>query len=556
MKRAIVIGASSGIGFEVARLLLKDGWKVGVAARRMDLLQNIGYVDAAERIDVNDPQASEQLRGLISDLGGMDLFFYASGIGKQNRTLEEDIEIQTATTNGVGFTRMIGEAYRYFAEKGEGHIVAITSIAGTKGLGPAPAYSATKAMQNVYLQALEQQAITRGLNIYFTDIRPGFVDTALLSGGNHYPMMMKPEDVAQDIMSAIKHKKHICVINWKFRLLTMLWRRIPRFIWRRMRFSIVLMLVMRWDFKKHVFDGKTYYSYHAPDYKFADKAVTGYDPGMRILMDEHYNPVDTIHALQSLDGYLPEGSPLDGHDFYFYSPTHWIASASYVERQAGDSIRAVAYLQEVENGEVVFDWWSTSHPILLKWVSPTFNTSYDYVHFNSIDVLPDKNWLVSFRALSTIVKIDRQGDGGILWHIRGEDSTLPENKQFSGQHYVRWHQDTAGDYITVFDNGNARDPGYTHLLRLDVEDHGTKVVYNDAKDLVKNKSNYFTQACGALVDFGTQGFVAGWGWSTSPKNCSRLVTEYDANGIEVFSLSRDDNDPNSVNPSYRCVKCQ
>ena len=82
------------------------------------------------------------------------------------------------------------------------------------------------------------------------------------------------------------------------------------------------------------------------------------------------------------------------------------------------------------------------------------------------------------------------------------------------------------------------------------------MVYNDAKDLVKNKSNYFTQACGALVDFGTQGFVAGWGWSTSPRNCSRLVTEYDANGIEVFSLSRDDADPQSVNPSYRCVKCQ
>lgn len=244
MKRAIVIGASSGIGFEVARLLLKDGWKVGVAARRMDLLQNIGYVDAAERIDVNDPQATEQLRELISQLGGMDLFFYASGIGKQNLDLQEDIEIQTATTNGVGFTRMIGEAYRYFAKKGEGHIAAITSIAGTKGLGPAPAYSATKAMQNVYLQALEQQANTRGLNIYFTDIRPGFVDTALLDGDKHYPMIMKPEDVAQDIMSAIKHKKHICVINWKFRLLTMFWRRIPRFIWRRMRLKVALMLVL------------------------------------------------------------------------------------------------------------------------------------------------------------------------------------------------------------------------------------------------------------------------------------------------------------------------
>ena len=192
----------------------------------------------------------------------------------------------------------------------------------------------------------------------------------------------------------------------------------------------------------------------------------------------------------------------------------------------------------------------------MKWASPSFNTSYDYVHFNSIDVLPDKNWLVSFRALSTIVKIDRQGYGDILWHISGEDSTLPENMQFSGQHYVRWHQDTAGDHITVFDNGNGHDPSYTHLLRLDVEDQGTEVVYNDAKDLVNNKSDYFTQACGALIDFGTQGFVAGWGWCTSSDDCTRLVTEYDANGTEVFSLSRDDNDPNSVNPSYRCVKCQ
>ena len=235
IKRAIVIGASSGIGFEVARLLLQDGWKVGVAARRMDLLQNVGNVDAAEQIDVNDPQATEQLREMISQLGGMDLFFYAAGIGKQNRELQEDIEIQTATTNGVGFTRMIGEAYRYFAEKGEGHIAAITSIAGTKGLGPAPAYSATKAMQNVYLQALEQQAHARGLNIYFTDIRPGFVDTPLLDGDKHYPMIMKPDMVAQKIMGAIKHKKHICVINWKYRLLTMFWRRIPRFIWRRLR---------------------------------------------------------------------------------------------------------------------------------------------------------------------------------------------------------------------------------------------------------------------------------------------------------------------------------
>lgn len=233
-KRAIVIGASSGIGREVAMLLMKDGWTVGVAARREERLKESGAA-AWQQIDVTQNDATERLRQLIATLGGMDLFFYASGIGKQNRELREDIELATMQTNALGFTRMVGEAYRYFAEQGSGHIAAISSIAGTKGLGPAPSYSATKAMQNVYLQALEQQAHARGLNIRFTDIRPGFVDTALLSGDFHYPMMLKPEAVAKDIVRAIRNRRHIRVIDWKYRLLTAVWRRIPRCVWRRMK---------------------------------------------------------------------------------------------------------------------------------------------------------------------------------------------------------------------------------------------------------------------------------------------------------------------------------
>ena len=215
-------------------LLMKDGWTVGVAARREERLKESGAA-AWQQIDVTQNDATERLRQLIATLGGMDLFFYASGIGKQNRELREDIELATMQTNALGFTRMVGEAYRYFAEQGSGHIAAITSIAGTKGLGPAPSYSATKAMQNVYLQALEQQAHARGLNIRFTDIRPGFVDTALLSGDFHYPMMLKPEAVARSIVKAIKRHRHICVIDWKYRLLTALWRWIPRCVWRRMK---------------------------------------------------------------------------------------------------------------------------------------------------------------------------------------------------------------------------------------------------------------------------------------------------------------------------------
>ena len=159
-KKAIVVGASSGIGLEVAKMLMEQGWTVGVAARRVELLQSIGAA-ALERIDVTTDDATDGLQRLIGQLGGMDLFFYASGIGKQNRELAEDIELATLQTIGVGFTRMVGEAYRYFAKQGCGHIAAITSIAGTKGLGPAPSYSATKAMQNVYLQALEQLEIGR-----------------------------------------------------------------------------------------------------------------------------------------------------------------------------------------------------------------------------------------------------------------------------------------------------------------------------------------------------------------------------------------------------------
>ena len=186
-------------------------------------------------IDVNDEEAPQQLLDLITTLGGIQLFFYAPGIGKQNPSLEADIEMATVNTNAMGFTRMIGTAYRYMAQNGGGHIAAITSIAGTKGLGPAPSYSATKAFQNTYLQALEQLANSQDLHIRFTDIRPGFVDTALLNDGNHYPMLLKKEAVAKEIVRAIHRKEHVRVIDWRWRIVTAFWRRVPKWMWRRLK---------------------------------------------------------------------------------------------------------------------------------------------------------------------------------------------------------------------------------------------------------------------------------------------------------------------------------
>lgn len=238
-KNAVIVGASSGIGKEVAKLLLKDGWRLGVAARREEPLMELKQT-APERVevmtlDVTLPDAGERLLQLIDNLGGMQLYFHASGVGWQNRNLEEKIELETMQTNAVGFARMVGTAYRYFAEKGEGHIAAITSIARTKGLGPAPAYSATKALQSTYLEALEQQAHQRGLKIRFTDIRPGFVKTPLLGDAADYPMLMSVEKVARSIVRAIYKHKHVRVIDYRYRILVFFWKLIPRFIWRRLK---------------------------------------------------------------------------------------------------------------------------------------------------------------------------------------------------------------------------------------------------------------------------------------------------------------------------------
>lgn len=238
LKRAVIVGASSGMGREVAKLLLQDGWTVGVAARRAEPLEELarewqGRV-SVKQIDVTAADAAARLEELINDMGGMDLYFHAAGIGFQNLDLLEDKELATVATNGLGFTRMVGEAYRYFARHGRGHIAVISSIAGTKGLGAAPAYSATKAFQNVYIQALEQQARMRHLDIRFTDIRPGFVRTALLNDGTRYPMLLDPQKVAREIVRSIKRHRHVRVIDWRYRVMTRLWRWMPNSLWRRL----------------------------------------------------------------------------------------------------------------------------------------------------------------------------------------------------------------------------------------------------------------------------------------------------------------------------------
>lgn len=237
MKRIIIIGATSGIGHEVAIIYRRMGWQVGVAGRRIDRLEAFRREapDQTEiqQLDVTEADAPEKLRQLIDKLGGMDLFLLSTGIGNQNRALNPAIELTTVQTNTIGFTRMVTAAYHYFKEQGKGHLAVISSIAGTKGLGAAPSYSATKRFQNTYIDALAQLAHMEKLSITFTDIRPGFVKTALLKNDS-YPLLMQPERVAQHIVKALSRKKRIAIIDWRYSLLVFFWKLIPDFIWERL----------------------------------------------------------------------------------------------------------------------------------------------------------------------------------------------------------------------------------------------------------------------------------------------------------------------------------
>ena len=240
-RRAVVMGGTSGIGLEVVRELCRQGWQVGVAGRRMEVLEQlqaeIDGVVAVERIDVTDETAGEQLLGFIDRLGGIDLYFHSSGIGYQNVELDAERELATVMTNALGMTRMVIAMFNYYVQHPEqkGQIAVISSIARTKGLGAAPAYSATKRFVSHYMECLSQLCSIRGLrHIHLHDIRPGFVRTPLIADGNHYPLQLDPKCVAQSIVRGIARNHSVITIDWRYRLLVAAWSMIPRWLWVRM----------------------------------------------------------------------------------------------------------------------------------------------------------------------------------------------------------------------------------------------------------------------------------------------------------------------------------
>ena len=237
MKKAIVIGSSSGIGKELAILLSKNGYKVGITGRRKNKLEEIQNINTdafiVQAFDCTEKNSNDKLNELVQKLGGLDLLVFSSGIGDINTNLDYDIENNTNQLNVIAFTKIINWAYKLFEDQKQGHLVAISSIAGLRGGQFAPAYNASKAFQINYLEGLRQKASKSKLPITITDIRPGFVNTAMAKGEGLF-WVASTEKAAKQIFKSIITKKDITYVSKRWRLIVILLKLIPNFIYKKM----------------------------------------------------------------------------------------------------------------------------------------------------------------------------------------------------------------------------------------------------------------------------------------------------------------------------------
>ena len=310
-----------------------------------------------------------------------------------------------------------------------------------------------------------------------------------------------------------------------------------------------------WDFKKHVIDGTTYYSYHDQTGEYDNFGLEGFGPGERVILDENFNEIKRIRFEAS--DTVAKGDPIDGHDFLMIDLDHYILSGYIHDTvynvpgyEQGSQV-VYSYLQEVKDGEVVWDWKNIDYPELYALtVTDGTPTAADYaneqtdtpdiVHFNAMRLDNDGNLVCSFRNLSTVLCLDRTKlSDQILWKLSGEGDEfgLPEAEKSSCQHYVTLD----GDRITVFDNGNKNE--LTRVLTWQVDTKNKAVEQVDAHSF----NGKFSRACGSVQQVSGSIYVISWGAAMKDHEYMSVVDF--ATGETLLSVTQDD----PYNFTYRCV---
>ena len=234
----LIIGATSGIGKSLFERYVTEGNRLGIVGRRTHLLDELRQehpdttVTATADITKQD-ETERAIDALHSELKHIDLAIVCSGTGDINASLDYDMERPTIDTNITGWTYVIDTLYNIFVQQGHGHLVAITSAGGLRGEPMAPAYSASKAYQINYMEALRKKAYKSGNHIHVTDIRPGLVDTAMAKGEGLF-WVMPVEKVANQIIAAIRKEKSKAYITKRWHVLAVIIKSLPFMFYKRM----------------------------------------------------------------------------------------------------------------------------------------------------------------------------------------------------------------------------------------------------------------------------------------------------------------------------------
>lgn len=236
MKKVIIVGATSGIGRELARIYAGNGALVGVTGRRQHLLDSLqaefpAHIRTAH-FDVMGTENISSLEKLVAALEGLDLLIVSAGIGTISKTLDWEIDKTTIDTNVSGFTEMVNWAYNYFQQHGGGQIANISSIAAWRGNSWAPAYSASKAYQSVYFEGLHMKSRKTNAGIVITDIQPGFVDTKMAQGNGRF-WVASVSKASRQIYQSIEAKKFRAYVTRRWRLIVWVMKWVPGFIFHK-----------------------------------------------------------------------------------------------------------------------------------------------------------------------------------------------------------------------------------------------------------------------------------------------------------------------------------
>lgn len=245
-RRALVIGASEGIGAALARKLAKEGYLLALVSRQKDKLQAVCQeLNRKETIanfylhDVTHyAEAPVLLQTIIADLGGLDTVVFLAGVnfppgGIDKYNFEHDKKM--VEVNLIGAMAWLNPIAELFQQAKTGQIVGIGSVAGDRGRVGNPGYNASKAGLATYLEALRNRLTRHGVNVL--TVKPGFVKTEMLKaaqGGT--PFAIEPEKAADDIYKAMQKRKQMIYTPFFWRYIMFIIQHIPSFIFRKLSF--------------------------------------------------------------------------------------------------------------------------------------------------------------------------------------------------------------------------------------------------------------------------------------------------------------------------------